>query len=420
MSRLLHDIVGGVWSIREDYALNLMPHIEKLIAGQNVDMNAQANNARAEAISDQKSNMVVAVIPFQNVITKYNYCGMAGLLSIERQLKQLDADSNVDAIIFDMDTPGGEASYLPNFAKTLDSIQKPIVTYFSGMCCSAGMYIASRTNAIFASTATDEVGSIGTMLSFRAPNPDKKDADTVLHTIYATASTDKNGDFREALKGNYELIRKKRLDPLNETFLSNVRSGRPGVSEDVLTGNVYNASTAAELKLIDGIKTFDEAIAYAIQIAANQQQANQLKTDMKKSFIDKASSILGRNVEATEDLTAEEWVTISERISENAPEAGSENPAVNASVDTEAIVSQITENLSGTIQGSVNSALEPINAEMNARLSAIESRLSSIEKVTPAAPAADVGAVAGADSTELDPWLDPNNPLNKQIEEDLA
>lgn len=256
--------------LSETEANSMLPIVNRYLRGESVDLSIFVSKEVVYGFkSDDKTNpKSVAVIPIKNVIVKYDYCGNMGMLSFENILKQFLNDSTIGAVVLDMDSGGGEASYMHNVAQTLQSFRaaKPILGYFSGVCGSACYYIGSQTTKLYASSPTDLVGSIGTMVNLKRPNPENKTAEYITESIYATKSTAKNQEFEQALKGNPETLIKNLLDPFNEQFMNDVLIGRPAINKDALDGRAINSSKAIDLYMIDGIKNFESVIEEAFSL----------------------------------------------------------------------------------------------------------------------------------------------------------
>lgn len=271
---LFREILAGVWMISESDAQSLLPMVNSFLQGNTVDFSSLVVKERAygyygEDVQSEggptKENKGVLVIPVKGVITKYDYCYEMGMISFEKLVKQALYDDSIGAVVLDIDSGGGEASYLVHVANALQSLraEKPIFTYFSGYCASAAYYIASQSNEIFASTKNDMVGSIGTMISLVRPNPENKNAEYIYERVYATKSTMKNHEFEELLAGNQKPVIENILDPLNEEFHEKVKTARPGMDDSVFSGICVSAAKAMDLKLIDGFKSLNETIEYA-------------------------------------------------------------------------------------------------------------------------------------------------------------
>lgn len=192
-----------------------------------------------------------------------------------KQLQQdiLDAENNpnISAHILHINSPGGEAWYMDRLSETLREAKKPIVAIYEEYCASAAYYIGCHGQKLYATTAHDFVGCIGTMCSFWDFEPYFEKLGIKKIVAKATNSTQKNKVFEDLTKGKPEDYIKNVLDPMNEQFLSEVKAMRPKLAEldddaSVLQGESYFTAPAEEIGLIDGKRTLIEAIAEAAQL----------------------------------------------------------------------------------------------------------------------------------------------------------
>ena len=192
-----------------------------------------------------------------------------------KQLQQdiLDAENNpsISAHILHINSPGGEAWYMDRLSETLREAKKPIISIYEEYCASAAYYIGCHGQKLYATTAHDFVGCIGTMCSFWDFEPYFEKLGIKKVVAKATNSTQKNKVFEDLTKGKPEDYIKNVLDPMNEQFLSEVKAMRPKLAEldddaPVLQGESYFTAPAEEVGLIDGKRTLIEAIAEAAQL----------------------------------------------------------------------------------------------------------------------------------------------------------
>ena len=82
------------------------------------------------------------------------------------------------------------------------------------------------------------------------------------HVIYASKSTKKNYQGREAMEGNYKPYAEL-VEQYNESFLSSVKAYRPltGDVAGTLSGDMFFAYDARKRGLIDQVGTFNDAMA---------------------------------------------------------------------------------------------------------------------------------------------------------------
>lgn len=198
-------------------------------------------------------------------------------------LQAAEANPQISCHFLHINSPGGEAWYLDRLSETLCACQKPILTFYEQMCCSAGYYIGCHGNRIYALTDNDYVGCIGTMCSFYDFEPYFEKLGIKRVEAKATNSDLKNKTFDDLRHGKDEKFVHDILDPLNVQFLAEVRSQRSQLAElpddaPVLRGETFYTPQAVELGLTDGSYTMQEAIAEAVTMGREYIDANKLKT----------------------------------------------------------------------------------------------------------------------------------------------
>lgn len=220
--------------------------------------------------SDTSSdNSNIGIVTIRGALTKYDSLCAVGMQSYGEMIRSLDADSKIDAIILDIDSPGGSANGTEELAMIVKQTSKPTLAFINDLGCSAAYWIASACDQIIANNSTACVGSIGTMCTMT----DMRDYYSKLGiksiNIYAPQSVNKNRGYRSALQGDYSII-KDELAVLADKFISAVRANRANIINDQLTGSEYFAKDVVG-SLIDSIGSFNDAL----QCAANSAHASQ-------------------------------------------------------------------------------------------------------------------------------------------------
>lgn len=198
-------------------------------------------------------------------------------------LQAAEANPQISCHFLHINSPGGEAWYLDRLSETLRSCEKPILTFYEQMCCSAGYYIGCHGQRIYALTDNDYVGCIGTMCSFYDFEPYFAKLGIKRVEAKATNSDLKNKTFDDLRHGKDEKYVHDILDPLNIQFLAEVRSQRSRLADlpddaPVLRGETFYTPQAMEIGLADGTRTMAEAIAEAVTMGREYTDANKLKT----------------------------------------------------------------------------------------------------------------------------------------------
>lgn len=212
----------------------------------------------------------VAIIGISGAITYSDAgCGPAGMVTKADILKRTFSNQNISSIVFEMDTPGGDGSAMFHMIRQMNEANKPIVAFFRRLAASAGAGIASSANYIIAESELSEFGSFGTFVSLVDFKEYYREQGVFVEDVYATRSTEKNEDYREALKGNFKPLQEN-IDVFNETFLDTVATNRTGKLTDDghwHKGKLYYAPEALAIGLIDEIGSFERAIEKALELA---------------------------------------------------------------------------------------------------------------------------------------------------------
>jgi protease-4 len=283
---LLSSILGGVWAIEPSVAHGYYPLVDSLLRGttpttSKIDQSEYiptligASSVGRSGPNDGDEKFV-QVLQVKGVITKYDqYCGPSGTETLSRRIKSASKNPQVAGVMLDFDTGGGEgyACQLP--VQTIEETRliKPIVSNVgNGHCGSAGYYMASPSDEIYATFKSDCIGSIGTYVTIADMIGYYKSKGLDILEIYASKSKNKNSPYLEALKGNPQSLITEILDPFNQDFLDTVMKHRGIDSSSVaLTGKMFRAEEAEKEGLIDGFKSYDEMINRIFDLAENPE-----------------------------------------------------------------------------------------------------------------------------------------------------
>lgn len=281
-SSILLGLNRSVWAIEPGFAQNNLPIIVSIIKGQasidvlnpakisedRIGVMAAASGAKiVEMDSFRPSNAVedgsIGIINIDGVITKGDWC-YVGTNDWTAQLDIIEKNQNFLGTIFVIDSPGGDFYGVQTLTTRISQCKKPVFAYIKdGICGSGACWIAASCDEIYFSHETCQIGSIGVFCEI----PDWKGFyeanDLKLHTVYSNLSPEKNLVYTKVLENDYDPIRKEMLDPMAETFINAVKSGRGDriTSEEGFLGKMYMAKDAKRIGLIDGVKSFDQVVS---------------------------------------------------------------------------------------------------------------------------------------------------------------
>lgn len=216
-----------------------------------------------------EDDQIINVVVIDGPITRDGGACSYGSKDHRDQILYANTIPQVVGHLFIINTPGGEASARIDYEQAINDCRekgKVTVAWVDGMCCSAGVNLASRCDRTIVMNGKDEFGCIGTMAAFWAVAHDTVDQDGYRYVeLVGTQSPDKNAWYREAAKGEYEKLQAD-LDRLTQEFHQTVREGRPQVTPEMLTGEVFDAQEVIPA-LVDEIGDMDRAIDAIFELA---------------------------------------------------------------------------------------------------------------------------------------------------------
>lgn len=369
-------------------AQGYLPFVVNLLKGNAVDaydetpvtssftVLAGGFSGKTGSASGSSDERYIAIHPVKGVITKESQvCGPRGTIELMRDMKRMDNDPSVVAHVLEMDSGGGEGTNcmtVGNYLRT--EIQKPIIAWYNGLNCSASYWISSSADEIYAAETTDIVGSIGVFVSIIDVRGYLEKEGLTLHEIYADQSTGKNKDFKTAMEGEYDDIKKNFLNPYAQSFIDAVKSLRDINDDgDVFTGKTYMSEEAIQVGLIDGIKTFDEVIARAAELADETEYNNSNKRiDMETPKLNAVLNV--DNLESDKDgyvsMSTDDVLRIEAALA-NVPE---ETPDNGFGEELVANMNQRIDSLESSMKTFMDSFDEKVKAAMDVAPGATEQK----------------------------------------------
>jgi signal peptide peptidase SppA len=284
MLSLIHAVAGRPWAIRSEIAL----HVRGLLAREGIAGLRHLAKLKSE-IHEFDARMAtpgpprpgagstLALIPIIGTLTQRVQLMMSAetrsTADIAAEVRAAAMADGVDAIVLEIDSPGGEVFGVPEaWASIRESARvKPIVAHANSVAASAALYLASAATEFWA-TPSGLVGSVGVY---------------ALH-VDASKALEQMGeawDFIVAKKSPYKVERnpagpltgeardhaQAEVDRYMAMFVRDLAKGR-GVSEkrvesDFGGGRMLSPAEAVAVGMADQVGTFDQAIRRAAQLA---------------------------------------------------------------------------------------------------------------------------------------------------------
>ncbi|MGA2222976.1 MAG: signal peptide peptidase SppA [Syntrophobacteraceae bacterium] len=217
-----------------------------------------------------------------------------------KQIKDFRKNSSIKAIVIRVDSPGGAVGPSQEIYREIQRTirTKPVVASMGSLAASGGYYISAAASHIVANPGTI-TGSIGVIIHF--PN-----MEGLFGKIGYQMTTIKSGKFkdignpaREMTPEEKELLQAT-IDETYRQFVRDVALARHMPEDDVRSvadGRIIMGEKALELKLVDQLGNFEDAITKAGELGKIEGEPEVIEAKKTKhSLLD---LVLGSDVSET-------------------------------------------------------------------------------------------------------------------------
>lgn len=315
----------------------------------------------------------VAIIPVTGPLFRHAnlltaICGATSYELLAQDFNKALSNPNIKAIVFDIDSPGGEVNGCSELADMIYNArgQKPIIAYASGSCCSGAYWIASACERIEASD-TAILGSIGVVSIYKKDDEKQKCIE-----IVSSQSPNKRPNI-ETDEGKAKI--QAHIDALAEVFINKVARARDVSPKEVIQnfggGDVFVGQNAVGIGLADKLSSLEviisdlnqtentfmnekiEVSALDIKAVERQRMADVLTAEVAKGKEATAQMLLAKT-----DLDAADILAVLETIPTVAANplaqamANIKNPVITPASDgteetSDTVASRIVQSLEG-------------------------------------------------------------------------
>ncbi len=215
---------------------------------------------------------------------------IVGSQHIVQQIKRYRENSAVRAIVLRIESPGGGVSASQEIYEEVKKTReygKPIVVSMGSVAASGGYYIAVGASRIVANPGSI-TGSIGVISQFMHVNQ-------LLDKIGVTSTTIKSGQMKDAgspFRSSTAEDKKyfqEMIDDIHDQFVTTVaveRKLEKSLVKKYADGRVFTGRKAYELKLIDTLGTYQDAIKIAAHMGEIYGTPRVIKERKRERFSD--------------------------------------------------------------------------------------------------------------------------------------
>lgn len=401
-----------IWAIEE----GAWQEMEAICQGQNLTLDAI--EASIGKMNNKKTNAYevvdgVAIIPVVGPIVRYGnlFSSISGATSVSKLTHDFNTalnDEDVKAIMFEIDSPGGEANGINEFSEQIYAARgiKPMQAYISGQGCSAAYWIASAVDegGVFIDE-TAVAGSIGVAAVVKDSEGKDSAAGIKTYKFVSEGSENKRPDL-DTDEGRDVVM--KSLNDMAHVFRSKVARNRSNentsltvrdVIEKFHRGGVLMGQKAVEVGLADGIGSYKQVLDNLISKSGDAEEASL--ENIEENFM--------ANEELKPKADASNLVDVAELEAIQAKLENAETEKAELAQQIEEVQAQITElQTQLTAEAQAKATLEKENLSLKAEAAADE----LAGKITPAQRASFIKGYVLAATDDANSPIDGESRLN--------
>jgi signal peptide peptidase SppA len=253
--QLLRSLCGAPLLVHDGYLTSLTALL--LNQAGAIQPEARANSAAQGSLKPWEAWEAMSVTPGGTAIVPMRgmlyagldqitawYFGLCRPEALQANLEAAADDRKIKAVVLESDTPGGVTTQIPETGEAIAEFRanKFIATHVSGMCCSAGYWLASQTHHIDAAGSSD-VGCVGTYAAYY-------DMTRMLEMRGIDLELFKAGKYKamgipgKPLTDEERAFIQEDIDRLNARFVGTVQAARPQIAREDLEGQVFDGDSA--------------------------------------------------------------------------------------------------------------------------------------------------------------------------------
>lgn len=253
-------ILSRPWAMLPDRVEQMLA-----VAERTIDLEAvlAKTGKPLENTQDVKIRGNVALVPIRGVISRYadlftQICGGTTVEHLSRDIRSALDDPKIEAIILEIDSPGGQVSGIGELAEQVrqGTQIKPIVSYVSNLGASAGYWLASAGSEIVASPSAI-LGSVGVVWPMSRTTDDGR---TIEFVSSQSPNKRLSTETRDG-KAKYQAM----VDAMAAVFISAVAENRDMAPEKVISdfgeGGLLIGQAAVDVGMADRLGSLEQLIS---------------------------------------------------------------------------------------------------------------------------------------------------------------
>ena len=187
--------------------------------------------------------------------------GFSSYTGLADSIANMAQTTGTKGIILFMDSPGGDVAGIYEAAAAIEAAagRVRVEAVVDGLCCSAALWLASKTSRITASKSS-QIGSVGVVVSHISVARMLKERGLDVTVISDPGGKTAAHPYRTLDEAGTKVLQDRVAEIAGE-FRSAVTAGRPGLKAEALSGLTFSANRARTLGLVDVVgETLNDVI----------------------------------------------------------------------------------------------------------------------------------------------------------------
>lgn len=269
----------GLWAVDDSLFMAQFDRISQMNLLAHVEIHQAEQPTILARVAKQKTadKQTIAVISIQGTMTKRgsSLSDAGSTIALRSAVREAARDSDISAILLVIDSPGGTVAGTADLGREVVRARKskPVFAFIEDLTASAAYWIASQADKVYANDKTALVGSIGTFVGlydYSAAAAKDGIRPVVIQAGKFKGAGFKGTEITDEQKAYWQGI----VDSVQAEFTAAIASGRRlsvAAAENLVQGRVWMAAEAVDLKLIDGIQTYQDTVAELITVSEKQR-----------------------------------------------------------------------------------------------------------------------------------------------------
>jgi signal peptide peptidase SppA len=185
-------------------------------------------------------------------------------VKIRQQIRQVKADSSIGGVMLVIDSPGGTVAGTAELGADIADLaaSKPMVTFAEDVMCSAALWAGVQAGKVFANSDHATVGSKGVFIGLYDQSGQAA-KEGIRPVVIRTGDLKGTGFPGSEISDPQKLMLQQMVDAANVSFDAAMQKRKMSASAlaELSRGGVFTGKAAVGMGLIDGIRSFDEALS---------------------------------------------------------------------------------------------------------------------------------------------------------------